>query len=131
MSEQVSRGGHFGWNKRHPIICLSLVFLLLACAIVLLVDRVAVQRLQRQIAEIKARHEPVSAADLRDIESPIPEEENLALALFVADRPHSKFGGAMAVRVNTGHPPACSHPITNPFSNGPRPGDSALSAGRR
>ncbi len=90
MSERTAGKRLVGWLIRHPVACLSFVVLLIAVATLALIDRAAVRRLEAQIAAIRERNEPVSADDLRAFKSPVPEEENLAIALFEAVRQHSK-----------------------------------------
>lgn len=82
-----NRGGVTGWIKRHPWVTLTLSILLAIIGFVILLDRAAGNRMNRRIAAIAARGEPVSVDDLIASDRPIPDEENMTVAVLKAARP--------------------------------------------
>jgi hypothetical protein len=76
------RRGVVGWIARHPRMSIAGVVLVLLALLVLILHKSAENRLARQIAAIRARGEPVTLEDLRDRVPTIPDDENMALAVF-------------------------------------------------
>lgn len=85
------RRGFAGWVQRHPWIMLTLSVLILAILAVVALDRAAERSLERCIAEIRARGEPVTLDDLKDANPVIPDDENMALAMLDHLKPLAEF----------------------------------------
>lgn len=82
--ETPSRKGVLGWIMRHPKITLALGLMLLITGFLLLWDRGVTKGVQARLAAIRAKGEPVTVEDLKALDSPIPPEQNMTIALLKA-----------------------------------------------
>ena len=85
MTEQetpVEKKGIYGWAGRHPKATFFFVILIIVVVFVFLFDRSAKNQLNRQIAEARARGEPMSVDDLNASRSAPPATHNPAIILL-------------------------------------------------
>lgn len=81
------RRGILGWILRHPKLSFTLVLLLLAAAVVLTLDQITKNHVARRHAAIKAAGEPLTVQDLIARDEPIPDDENMTVALLEHIKP--------------------------------------------
>lgn len=85
MAEQQienKKQGIYAWAGRHPKATFFFVILIIVVVFVFLFDRSAKNQLNRQIADARARGEPMSADDLNAALSGTPAEQNPAVILL-------------------------------------------------
>lgn len=75
------------WVRRHPVVTAILVLVVLLVAAVWIGHDQAERALERRIAAIRARGEPVTVQDMLSSQQNIPDEENMIKMLAAAARP--------------------------------------------
>ncbi|HKQ47227.1 MAG TPA: hypothetical protein VJZ71_04055 [Phycisphaerae bacterium] len=83
-----------GWVRRHPVVTGFLVFTAMLVAAVWFANDQAERALERRIAAIRDRGEPVTVQDILYAQPRISDDENMAFQLASAGR------ASMAVRIN-------------------------------